>query len=146
MKSTVDTTAAEPLKPHQMINRAWGKMPYAGGMGIRAIDEGDDLRTVAEKTAANLEALAGTLARVAEEGRNLEKKHATMRAAVRGFGALLDMAADLQGKRYRLTMRSRTTGGTDSETIHIHPGQDVNEEAARIAHGYGAIVESVEPI
>jgi len=136
----------EVVPPHALINRAWGKMPYAGGMGIRYIDENDTPEQIAEKTAANLDKLAGTLRHVAEESRRLENERNTMRNAVRGFGALMGMAADLQGKRYSLTMRSTTTGGTHAETISIYPGQDAEQEAARHAAQYGAVVEKLDPL
>jgi hypothetical protein len=47
--------------------------------------------------------------------------------------------------RYTVTMRHPTTGGTESDTITIHPGQDAEQEAARHAAGYGAMVEKLEP-
>jgi hypothetical protein len=47
--------------------------------------------------------------------------------------------------RYALTMRSNTTHRTESEIITIHPGQDPEQEAARIAAGYGAVVDKLDP-
>lgn len=149
MKKTQTATpaaAAEPIPPHAMINRAWGVMPYAGGMGTRAILETDTIDQIAAKTAHNLGLLAETLRRVAEDARKMEADRGRYRDAVRGFGALLDMAAELQPARYTVTMRSTTTGGTDTETITVHPGQDAEEEAARTAAGYGATVEKLQRI
>jgi hypothetical protein len=45
--------------------------------------------------------------------------------------------------KHKVTMRSKTTGGTDTETIEVHPGQDAREVAERIAEGYGATVEGL---
>lgn len=143
--AAIDAVEAAPMLPHQMINRQWGKMPYAGGMGIRYIDEHDNAQQVAEKTAANLATLAATLQRVAEDARKMEADRGRYRDAVRGFGALLDMAAELQPARYIVTMRG-ANGGTDTETITVHPGQDAEEEAARAASGYGATVEKLQRI
>jgi hypothetical protein len=53
---------------------------------------------------------------------------------------------DDESKRYRVTMRSKTTHGTDTETLTVHAGQDVEAEATRVAAGYGAKVEKVEPL
>lgn len=47
--------------------------------------------------------------------------------------------------KYKVTMRSKTTGGTDTETIEVHPGQDARQVADRIAEGYGATVEELVP-
>jgi hypothetical protein len=52
---------------------------------------------------------------------------------------------DTHVRKFTLVMRSKTTFKTDSETIQVWPGQDVNDVAERIAYGYGAvIVELVE--
>lgn len=53
--------------------------------------------------------------------------------------------ANMQPARYTVTMRG-TNGGTDTETITVHPGQDAEEEAARTAAGYGATVEQLTRI
>jgi capsular polysaccharide biosynthesis protein len=45
--------------------------------------------------------------------------------------------------KHRVTMRSKTTFKTDTQVIEVHPGQDVQEVAERIAEGYGATVEGV---
>lgn len=45
--------------------------------------------------------------------------------------------------KHTITMRSKTTFKTDTEVIEVHPGQDVQEVANRIAEGYGATVEAI---
>lgn len=42
-----------------------------------------------------------------------------------------------------ITMRSKTMGKTDKETIRVWPGQSAQEVAERIASGYGATVEEI---
>lgn len=42
-----------------------------------------------------------------------------------------------------ITMRSKTMGKTDKETIRVWPGQSAQEVAERIASGYGAAVEEI---
>lgn len=39
-----------------------------------------------------------------------------------------------------VSLRSKATSGTDTDTIRVWPGQDAHEVAARIAEGYGAEV------
>lgn len=64
-----------------------------------------------------------------------------------GFSELVRMAVALElVTHYRVTMRSRTTGGTDTDTMRVWPGADIELEAARMAGSYGADVEKVEPI
>jgi hypothetical protein len=68
------------------------------------------------------------------------------------FKELADLAQETRevltltsAKRYFVNMRSSTTGGTDTTTIEVYPGQDANEVAERIASGYDAKVESIKP-
>jgi hypothetical protein len=45
--------------------------------------------------------------------------------------------------KHVLTMRSKTTAGTDMATLDVHLGQDVLQVAERVAASYGAKVVSV---
>jgi hypothetical protein len=47
---------------------------------------------------------------------------------------------------YRVTLRSKTTGGQHTENMRVWPGADVEQEAARLAASYGADVEQVEAV
>lgn len=48
-----------------------------------------------------------------------------------------------QPEKYLLTMRSKTTFGTDIDEIFVWPGDDPQKVAERVAEGYGAMVESL---
>lgn len=48
--------------------------------------------------------------------------------------------------KFLITYRSRTTFGTATEEIEVHPGQSVTEVAKRIADGYHADVEGIIPV
>ena len=40
-------------------------------------------------------------------------------------------------------LRSKTTFGTDTDTIRVWPGQKAQDVAGRVAQGYGATVEGI---
>lgn len=48
--------------------------------------------------------------------------------------------------QYRVAVRGKTTGNTETLNMHVWPGADVEQEAARLAGSYGADVEQVAPI
>ena len=48
--------------------------------------------------------------------------------------------------QYLASFRSKTTHGTDKQVIDVWPGQTPEEVAERLAQGYGATVDSMQPL
>jgi|GEM_PF-5229082 len=96
---TAPPASADTPQPHELVNQAFGKLPYGGGITLEAINAHDSKTAAAAKIAGNLARLGVVLQSVATDHDHTRDELAEHRAAIDSITAACELVASQRSAR-----------------------------------------------